>query len=303
MNSVSQDPILLDYKDYLSVERRLAKSSVDVYLGVINRFYTFLELNKITYKESTASDVINFLIEVGKSSDVSEKTQMKYISALRSFYNYLVELEVVQNNVIDLIERPKSEIKSPTSVAYDVVEKILEQIDTSNILGIRDYALFELTYSCGLRISEVCDLDLNDYNKEERLLRVVGKGDKERIVPIGEYALNALESYLEIRGKLVESVVQQKALFVGRRGARLNRVSVWKRFKEYAQKANVEAKVHTLRHSFATHLLRGGADLRSVQELLGHSDIRTTQIYTHSDTESLLQSYRTFHPKGESDKK
>ena len=203
------------------------------------------------------------------------------------------------------MDTPKLPSIVPKSVSYDAVDAILATSDVYDptVLGARDRALFEIVYSCGLRVSEVCALRVGDYQEQQQILRVIGKGDKERLVPVGAYAREALDYYLQtIRPILRGAHLQEKTLFLGRRGKPLTRALVWKRFKMYCDKANVEAKVHTLRHSFASHLLRGGADLRTVQELLGHSDIRTTQIYTHTDTEDLLQSYRTYHPDGEPDK-
>ncbi len=209
------------------------------------------------------------------------------------------------DNPFETIDMPKTKVTIPESVPYEAVVEILKVIDErgDEPLALRDKALFELIYSCGLRVSEACSLTLSDYREGEQLLRVIGKGDKERLVPVGAYAREALGYYLEeVRPSLLNPASQEKHLFLGRRGKPLGRAQVWKRFKAYSTEANVEAKVHTLRHSFASHLLRGGADLRIIQELLGHSDIKTTQIYTHSETEDLLQAYRQYHPEGEPDK-
>ena len=203
-----------------------------------------------------------------------------------------------------LVDMPKQPKVLPRGAGYDAVDAILNVIDisTNDPLAIRDRALFELIYSCGLRVSEVCAVNQADYHRDKRIISVIGKGDKQRILPVGEYAAEALERYIErSRSQLLGTHIHEQRLFVGRRGKPLTRALVWKRFKEYCSLAGVDAKVHTLRHSFASHLLRGGADLRTVQELLGHSDIRTTELYTHTDTEALLQSYRQFHPEGEPD--
>jgi integrase/recombinase XerD len=216
---------------------------------------------------------------------------------------FLIETTRREDNPLDMIDSVHISEQLPSTLHDQEIEKLLESIDTTDLLGIRDFAIFEMIYSCGLRVSELTSLEMKDINVTTKSVRVIGKGDKERQIPIGDYALEALKTYLEVaRPKFVGPSSKEKTLFVGRRGKALNRASVWKRFKEYARKANVEAKVHTLRHTYATHLLRGGADLRSVQLLLGHSDIRTTQIYTHTETEELLQAFRTFHPDGESEK-
>ncbi|MFA5513410.1 MAG: tyrosine recombinase [Sphaerochaetaceae bacterium] len=302
--SIQKEVLISDYRDYLLVQRRVSKATAEIYTRLALNYLLFLEQNNFSLKESALEELSLFLIDKGFKENISVATQSKNISALRSFYNYLLEIGMVTTNSVDLIERPKTVPKVPSSASSNEIDKILGVIETDNDLGIRDYALFELIYSCGLRISEAVNLKVSDYIADEQLLRVIGKGDKERLVPIGEVALEKLNLYLKTaRVNLLKANINEERLFVGRRAEPLNRRSVWKRFKYYCEMANVEAKVHTLRHSFATHLLRGGADLRSVQELLGHSDIRTTQIYTHADTEELLQLYRTYHPQGEADKK
>jgi len=297
------DALVEDYKDYLSIERRVAPSTVQVYAGETLRYVAFLREHGIRIESVTPREAVNYLIQRSKAN-ISSRTQAKHMSALRSFHRFLCDSEIREDNPFDTIEMPKTGLQLPKSVPYEAVDHILAVIDTSDKLGlgVRDKALFELIYSCGLRVSEACTLQLSDYREKERLLRVLGKGNKERLVPVGAYAHEALQLYLEtVRPNLLGPHIHEQTIFLGRRGKPLTRASVWKRFKSYADLAQVDAKVHTLRHSFASHLLRGGADLRSVQELLGHSDIRTTQVYTHTETEDLLQAYRKFHPDGEPD--
>jgi len=297
-------PLIEEFADYLTVEKRVSLATVELYTKEATRYLTFLEKRQILLKEADFKIVTDYLILRKTESNLSSRTEAKNISALNSFYHFLQENENVTINPLSLIDLPKLPTKIPQSVSYNAIEELLSVIDTSNALGLRDYALFELIYSCGLRVSEAITINLSDYNSNEKSLRIVGKGDKERIVPVGQLAIKAIDVYLKnSRPTLISDKLKSSALFLGRRGEPLNRASVWKRFKEYAKLANVDAKVHTLRHSYASHLLRGGADLRSVQELLGHSDIRTTQIYTHTDTEDLLQIFRATHPKGEKDKK
>lgn len=298
--------LLEDYRDYLVVDRRVSSATVEVYNAEIARYLAFIRSHQVSVEEASSDHVVAYLISRSSQDGISQRTQGRNMSALKSFHRYLNESAIRTDDPTPLIDMPKLPKTLPKSVSYDAVDAILAVIDTtdSSGLGIRDKALFELVYSCGLRVSEVCNLQVSDYRHEDKLLRVVGKGDKERLVPVGSYAREALESYLsQVRPTLVGPNIQEQTLFLGRRGKPLTRALVWKRFKSYCALAGVDAKVHTLRHSFASHLLRGGADLRTVQELLGHSDIRTTQIYTHSDTEDLLQSYRRFHPEGEPDKK
>jgi integrase/recombinase XerD len=297
-------PLIEEFADYLTVEKRVSLATVELYTKEASRYLTFLARQKISLNEADFKTVTDYLILRKTKNNLSSRTEAKNISALNSFYLFLQENESVTINPLSLIDLPKLPTKIPQSVSYNAIEEILSVIDTSDVLGLRDYALFGLIYSCGLRVSEAITINLSDYSSSEKSLRIVGKGDKERIVPVGQLAIKAIDIYLKLsRPTLVNDKLKSNTLFLGRRGEPLNRASVWKRFKEYAKLANVDAKVHTLRHSYASHLLRGGADLRSVQELLGHSDIRTTQIYTHTDTEDLLQIFRATHPKGEKDKK
>ncbi len=303
MRGTSAD-LIADYRDYLAVERRLGVATIEVYLAEAGRFLEYLEQHALSVESTGSPQIAAYLISRSSASNISVRTQARNISALRSFHRFLIDSEIRQDNPVDLVDRPRLPLTIPASVSYDAVEQLLRVIDRSDALGIRDVAMYELIYSCGLRVSEVCSLQQSDYREGQRSVRVIGKGNKERLVPVGDYAILAMRDYLDhSRPILLGNHVHEKSLFIGRRGQPLTRALVWKRFKSYCALAGIDAKVHTLRHSFATHLLRGGADLRSVQELLGHSDIRTTQIYTHADTEDLLQSYRKFHPDGEPEKK
>ena len=296
--------LLVDYRDYLLIERRVSASTVAVYASETARFLQFIGDRSLSVEQVFVETIVAYIVQRSSSVQLSQRTQSKVLSALRSFFRYLNDSDIRSDDPVSLIDMPKLPTLLPTSASYDAVDAILDAIDTSSgdVLAIRDKALFELIYSCGLRVSEVCSLRLSDYLQERQLIRIIGKGNKERLVPIGDYAKEALAEYLcRSRVHLVGAHMHEQTLFLGRRGKPLTRALVWKRFKEYCLVAGVDAKVHTLRHSFASHLLRGGADLRTVQELLGHSDIRTTEIYTHTETEDLLQSYRRFHPEGESD--
>lgn len=296
--------LLEDFRDHLVVDRRLSSASVDVYASEISRYLVFIRSLGTSVEQVSVDQMVAYLLERSSHDGISQRTQARNMSALKSFHRFLNDFSIRDDDPTSMIDMPKLPVILPHSVSYDAVDAILAMIDTSDNLGIRDRAMFELIYSCGLRVSEVCSLRISDYREASHVLKVIGKGDKERLVPVGSYAQEALDTYLrDARPKLVGQRLQEQTLFLGRRGKPLTRALVWKRFKSYCSMAGVDAKVHTLRHSFASHLLRGGADLRTVQELLGHSDIRTTQIYTHTDTEDLLQTYRRFHPDGEPDKK
>lgn len=252
-----------------------------------------IKLNSVTSKELT------FYFASRKVTDVTELTLAKDMSALRALGDYLVRKNYWKENHMLLLDRPKIHREIPKVLDINQIEKLLGAIDTTTLLGQRDDALFELIYSCGLRISEACDLTTAHVHLNEHLILVHGKGDKERLIPFGGKAEEKLTNYIKnVRPLLVkEKVVPQ--LFVNYKGDPISRKGVWKRFQELEVISGVDSKVHTLRHSFATHLLAGGADLRSVQELLGHSDLSTTQIYTHVTDCQLENIHEKYFPKFE----
>ena len=305
ISDASDRALLEDFRDYLTVERRVSLATVAIYTAEATRYLKFLRAHgHADCDQTTVNELVDYLIFRSDQGVLSQRTQARNVSCLRSFHRFLCDSGIRHDNPVELLESPRIPTKIPRTASYDTVELLLSCIDENDPsgLGYRDRTLFELIYSCGLRVTEACSLKVGDFLDDRKLLRVVGKGDRERIVPVGDIARSYVETYVEtIRPKLIGRHIHEKTLFLGRRGSPLTRALVWKRFKEYCALCGIDAKVHTLRHSFASHLLRGGADLRSVQELLGHSDIRTTQIYTHTDTEDLQQAYRTFHPDGEPD--
>jgi integrase/recombinase XerD len=220
----------------------------------------------------------------------------KVISCLRSFFRFAICEGIRQDNPADLLESPRRHLKLPQTLDRETVEKLLGIIDSNAPLGLRDRALFEMIYSSGIRISEAVGLNVKDIDFEEGVAKVRGKGNKERLVVFGTEAAIWLKRYLtESRTKLTAGYVP--ALFVGRSGKRLSRKGIWKNYAKYAALAGTSSRVHTLRHSFATGLLKGGADLRTVQALLGHADLATTQVYTHVDTGLLKESHRKYLPR------
>ncbi len=282
------------HTDLLLVER-LSKESAETYRYEAEIFLHWLQKNKLKLADVTVQNLVYFLAW-RKTTDHAPLTLSKDISSLRAFGSYVERMGIWPENLALLIERPKASRSLPRVLSVQQVEKILSAIDDSTEVGKRDSALFELIYSCGLRISEACGLLMENLHLNEQLVLVHGKGDKERIVPFGETARKKLEEYLfNARPKLVGNKVVSE-VFVNYRGEPISRKGVWKKFKELNILAGVDAKVHTLRHSFATHLLAGGADLRSVQELLGHSDLATTQIYTHVDDKELSSYHQKYFP-------
>ena len=292
-------PILDRFRDYLQVELRLSAQTVDTYMRECSAAAADAAEQGRALESLTTSELIDYFIRRQTSDEpVDQRTVAKGLSALRSFFQFCVLEEVRPDNPAGGIATPRGEHRLPGVLSVDQVDTLLDSIDIGTPGGLRDRALFEMIYSSGLRISEAVGLDQNHLYLREALVRVHGKGDKERLVPLGEEAVAWLQRYLtEGRPKLSRSIAE-RAVFLNRRGTRLSRKGMWKRFHELTQAVGIDAKVHTLRHSFATHLLEGGADLRSVQELLGHADIGTTQIYTHIDTEDLRDYHERFHPRG-----
>ncbi len=231
---------------------------------------------------------------VFRKRQTDETTVAKEISALRSFGSYLVRIGVWKENLGYLLERPRKTVSVPRVLSVDEVETLLASIDVSTSLGVRDRALFEVIYSSGLRISEASGLLLQNIYLKENILFVLGKGNKERLVPFGDDARLWLSKWIEEERPKIVGTRNVPYVFVNYQGKQFSRKGIWKRFQEIKALSGVDSKVHTLRHSFATHLLQGGADLRSVQQLLGHSDLATTQIYTHVDNSELKSYHKEF---------
>lgn len=285
------------YLDYLSVERRLSKATSLVYLPVVTKYLSYVEAHGLAIEQAGISDVESFLIEVRETGGEGGRTIGKYLSALRTFYSFLVEEKIVPANIVKSIPTPKSPKRYPEVPGVHGMEDILDSMEGDDLLVKRDHALFETIYGCGLRVSEAIGLEVKDY--ADGSLRILGKRSKLRLVPVPGKVKEILDAYLaEVRPALVGGTLSEHHLFVGRRGKSLTRQGVAKRLKAYAP----EIHVHTLRHSYATHLLQRGADLRSVQTLLGHSDIRTTQIYTHVDTNDLSEAYDAWHDEGDDER-
>lgn len=285
---------LLDYfySDLILV-KRVSEQTAQTYKTSVIEFFDWLQSEKIKLEEVTTQNLTYFFVQ-RKLQGVAEITLAKDISALRSLGDFLVRKNCWQENLVLLLDRPKSARNLPKVLSVEDVNKLLSFIDDSSDCGKRDKALFELIYSCGLRISEACDLLIANVHLTEQIILVHGKGDKERLVPFGQNALDKLNEYIfQVRPRLLKNK-EVPFLFVNYRGEQISRKGVWKRFKQIEQLSGIDAKVHTLRHSFATHLLNGGADLRAVQELLGHSDLSTTQIYTHVTEDQLKDVHKKF---------
>ena len=280
------------YTDLLLVKRDSEHTAITYKISA-EEFLNWLVTEHIKLKDVSVQNLLYYIIK-RKEDGCSELTIAKDISGLRAFGDYLERKGMWSENPAMELDKPKAARNLPKVLSIEQIDSLLDSIDKTSLSGKRDDALFELVYSCGLRISEVCTLKLANLHLEERLILVHGKGDKERLVPFGDRAYEKILVYLnEVRPELVKGR-NVAEVFVNYRGEAISRKGVWKRFKELEALSGVEAKVHTLRHSFATHLLQGGADLRSVQELLGHSDLSTTTIYTHVTDKQLEEAHEKY---------
>jgi integrase/recombinase XerD len=281
----------------IAIERR-ALLTKESYRLEIKCFLEYLESKKTVLGNTDALFLTEYLVKRSNVDNIKSRSTAKAISALRSFYKFAVDEGLVKDNPASLLESPKRKMIIPEVMEKETIEKLLSGIDASNPKGCRDKCLFELIYSAGLRVSEAADLNIKDIDIKGGVAKVRGKGNKERLVIFGKKAAGQLKDYLQnARPKLAGKINKTQALFIGINGKRLSRKGIWKSYAKLACLAGTSSHVHTLRHSFATSLLAGGADLRTVQELLGHADLSTTQIYTHVDTSFLRENHRRFLPK------
>lgn len=289
------------YLSYLKIERGLSVNSLDAYSRDIAKLVEFLKSHSKSVTTGTTPDLQQFIKELSEIG-LERSSIARIISAIRGFYRYLLT-----ERIVDLDPTESLELKTPRRQPPDVlniieVEQLLQQPDTSTKKGARDKAILEFLYATGARVSEVTTLTLSQLFLEDGMVRLFGKGSKERIVPVGKVAVKYVDIYLgTVRPLLLKSGKMTDAVFLNQeRGTGLSRMTIWNIMQEYCQAAGIIKHItpHTLRHSFATHLLEGGADLRIVQELLGHADISTTEIYTHIDRSYLAEVHRRFHPRG-----
>ncbi len=291
---------LQGFEDYLRAEQRRAELTVQTYLQECRRFIDYCSDKDLTPVECTGGEIIEYVV-LRQTDGLDLRTVAKVLSSLSSFFSFLVLEEQRPDNPVKTIDAPRLGRRLPAVYSPEEIDRLLSVIDTTTPFGIRDRALFELIYSCGLRVSEAVDLSLSSIIPKEAVARVRGKGGKERIVPVGEEAEYWLHRYLEEARPVLTKPgrTREDHMFLNNRGTALSRKGMWKRFRELAIRANLDSsKLHTLRHSFATHLLMGGADLRAVQELLGHADISTTQVYTHLNSDDLKEIHGKYHPRG-----
>lgn len=288
------------FKAYLGLERSLSGNSIEAYLSDIDKLTHFLELNNIAkapaqLELSHLQQFIKWVAELG----MTQTTQARLISGIRAFYKYCLLEDITTKDPTALLEAPKLMRQLPDVLSFDEIETIIAQIDLSTPEGTRNKAIIETLYSCGLRVSEVVNLKLSQLYFDIGFIRVIGKGNKERLVPIGSSAIKFISIYTStVRVHQAPQKGEEDMVFLNRRGKRLTRVMIFLIVKDLVKKGGIKKTIspHTFRHSFATHLVEGGADLRAVQEMLGHESITTTEIYTHLDREFLRQTLQQFHP-------
>ena len=292
--------IIKEYKIYLKIERGLSKNTIDSYTKDLEKLCLFLEENNISISPLAIDSHIikQFIYEVAKN--LNPRSQARIISGLRSFFDYLVFEEYRNTNPTDLLETPKIGTKLPDTLSQGEIDALIDAIDLSHPQGERNRTIFEIIYSCGLRVSEAITIKNSDLFFEEGFIRVLGKGKKERYVPIHESAQRYITMYQKsIRSHIFPQKGFEDTLFLNRRGKGLSRQMIFMILKDLAIKIDLRKKIspHTLRHSFATHLLQNGADLRAIQQMLGHESITTTEVYVHVDKSYLKQVVETFHPR------
>jgi integrase/recombinase XerD len=298
---VNWDLHIKGFHHYLKLERSLSANSVEAYDRDVTKLKQFMEMKhpKVSPMTLTSKHIQGFLEYVNELG-MSAYSQARILSGVKGFFKYLMFEELIEKDPTELIEGPKIGRKLPDTLSYPEIEKLLEAIDLSKPEGGRNRAMLEVLYSSGLRVSELVQLKLNNVYFDVGFLRVIGKGNKERLVPIGRDALKYLKIYIEeIRVHISIQKGSEADVFLNKRGKRLSRVTVFTVIKELAKAVGLKKTIspHTFRHSFATHLIEGGADLRAVQEMLGHESITTTEIYTHLDRDYLRQVITEFHPR------
>jgi len=295
------DVFLREYLGSLKLERNLSENTIASYKNDLSSFLSFLKDSGVDDPSQITSKLLNDFFILLTKLGLSSRSSARYFSSLKGFFGYLFSSGYIEINPMEKISAPKVSKGLPNVLNINEIEAILSQPDTSKKLGLRDKALLETFYACGLRVSEIINLKISDLFLNEEMIRVFGKGSKERFVPIGSSAINWITEYLKNSRPLLEKKAKsQHVLFLNSRGTKLSRMGVWKIVDSNSKLAGIKKEVHphTFRHSFATHLLEGGADLRAVQEMLGHVDISTTQIYTHIDRDYIKQMHKEFHPRG-----
>lgn len=294
------EQLLDQFLHYLIVEKGLSKNTIDAYSHGLNRFLNYLCKKGIEEMSSVSKFNVRAFLLALKRQGLSTKTVVRNLVAIRTFFHFLIQEGILEANPIEELESPKIEKTLPEILTLKEVEQLLEQPNPQTPLGIRDRAMLEVLYATGMRVSELTQLPINQVNLEGGYVLIFGKGSKERIVPLGSEAMKWVILYLKTARERHAKGKESPFLFINRSGIGMSRQQFWKNIKAYGRRAGIRKRItpHLLRHSFASHLLEGGADLRSVQMMLGHADISTTQIYTHVTGERLKKIHKRYHPRG-----
>lgn len=295
------EEFLKEYFVHLKLEKNLSVNTISSYRNDLTAFLSFLKDKNIIDPSEVNTEHISSFFKLLNELGLSGTSSARYFSSLKGFFLFLIKNKYILKNPIEKISAPKLSKKLPSVLDVSEVEKILSQPNISDKFGLRDKAMLELFYACGTRVSELINLKISDLFFGDEIIRVFGKGSKERLIPIGSSAIKWISDYLKLsRPLLMKKSKSENYLFLNSRSSKLSRMGVWKIIDRYIKEAGIEKEVHphTFRHSFATHLLEGGADLRAVQEMLGHADISTTQIYTHIDRDYIKQVHKQYHPRG-----
>ena len=292
---------LKEYLNVLRLEKNLSVNTISSYRNDINSLINFLDSLKINDPSLVDNKLLNCFFINLQELGLSNTSAARYYSSIKGFFSYLFSNKYIKANPVEKVMPPKLSKNLPSVLSLGEIDSILLKPDVENKLGLRDRGILEVLYACGLRVSELIGLKISDLFFDEEIIRVFGKGSKERLVPIGSSAIKWTKEYLtKSRPMLAKKAKSENVVFLNNRGSKLSRMGVWKIVDQYVKEAGIQKEVHphTFRHSFATHLLEGGADLRAVQEMLGHADISTTQIYTHIDRDYIKQVHKQFHPRG-----
>lgn len=294
------DEKIKDFEHFLKFERNFSDNTLDAYIRDIKKLKEFAETEiQKTPENITYEDIQEYFFQLSKKK-FSERSQARWISSIKAFFKFLLDDEARSDNPATLLEGPKLGLYLPDTLSFEDVERIIKVIDVSTDLGKRNQCMIEVLYGCGLRVSELIDLKISNINFKELYLKVDGKGEKTRFVPLANYTAQLIKDYIsEVRSKYKINKKCEDILFLNSRGSTMSRVIVFIIIKELTDKAGINKRIspHTFRHSFATHLLQNGADLRYIQEMLGHSSITTTEIYTHLKNEELRDVILNFHPR------
>ncbi|MCS7231365.1 MAG: site-specific tyrosine recombinase XerD [Endomicrobia bacterium] len=290
------------FLEFIKFEKGLSQNTIDAYRRDLTQYFNFLQqINKDIHTVSS-EDITDFLWQL-KKNNLKNNSIYRKTSCITQFHKFLIAEEITKNNPVEFISKPKLQRKLPQVLSYEEVEKILNFIPKKKFNDIRNKAMLEMLYATGMRVSELVNLKFNQLDLSNKYIRVIGKGNKERIVLLNSKSIQALKDWLEIRAKKFQKRLipeYDQYVFLSKLGKPISRIDFWEQLKNYVKKVGISKNVspHTLRHSFATHMLKYGADLRVVQELLGHSDISTTQIYTHIDKQHLKELHKKYHPRG-----